>query len=121
MDDLTDRLAAKIALTFDRLMTVTLGRDGDDAPYWAIRHAIGFARTPDARLVMLAPDDAWYRAFSLPSRPVRESCIFGAGRRELAIVRSPDDSAWLVVGDRRAFNPHFWEPSVIPTDPPRAE
>ena len=114
------------ALNFRRLMIIDIGRCAKDCPYWAIRNAIGFELGERMELTILAPlatnaSDDWYRDFALPHHVVRAldpsrdgPFEFGSGADRLSVVPDNGDG-WIVYGSDRAFNPHFWEPSVIPT------
>lgn len=115
-------VATKTALTFPKLMTIAIGRTAGQCKYWAIQNAVAFARDAGSgRVLMLAPSGDWYRDHAAPEHDQRYfdpavdgAFTFGAGRTALAVMPDPDGDGYHVVGDPSAFNPHFWEPTVIP-------
>lgn len=116
-------IAMMSALKFDKLISINIGQHLQDAPYWAIQNAIGFAATANGELLLLAPEgpDSWYSRYSYPHHVVRKfgpmdgpSFTFGEGRKALQVFRDPEGDGWYVVGEPGAFNPHLWEPSVLP-------
>lgn len=125
MNDLTDRLKTKLAMEFEKLMIIGIGtQSADEVPYRAIRNALAFERTSDG-YTMLAPMGDWYTAYALPHHSVKflhsakythPPFTFGNGSRTLDVVHGIG-GGWIVMGDRLAFNPHFWESSVIPSIP----
>jgi hypothetical protein len=113
MTELTDRLAHKIAMPFDGLLAINIGPcPKDDVPYWVIVNAIAFDRTESGDLVMLSPGDGWYSAHALPHHVVNRAKQGPFGK--VSVVNTPTAADWLVVGWASDFNPHFWEPSVVP-------
>ena len=112
------------ALTFDRLAIVRTDLSAEDIPYWLLTEAVAFEadyggtkalvpiagaeiptrfRRPSWDALIIDPDDC-------PS-------TFGAYPRCLTIHhdRLLMHARYTVVGPPAAFNPHFNEPSSLPT------